>query len=415
MNTGLLVSSISRRAGGILHSSRRLAQEMQVAEGVNAEVFSLRDEYSAEFLNVWEPLAVHLFDIVGPRSFGYAPGFSGYLKSRGVDLVHLHGIWMYPSVVGLRWARSSGQPLVVSSHGMLDSWALRQSRLKKRIARLLYEDKNLRSAGCIHSLCPAETQAIRRLGFQNPICEIPNGVDTPAPGATAKAVSNNCVSGPSRQDACGPSAGRRPVLPGKGALAATGNLLLYVGRLHAKKQLPSLLRGWKRLEESSGPGLRDWRLAIVGWDESNYRHELQTLIADLALRRVHLSGPVFGEDLTSLFFSAAAVILPSVSEGMPMVVLEAWAHGLPVIMTDQCNLPGGFAEGAAIRTSPDPDSISRAMFELIRMSDRDRTEMGRRGLNLVKKRYVWSEIAWQMARVYEWLLGGGPAPQAVVG
>ena len=35
-------------------------------------------------------------------------------------------------------------------------------------------------------------------------------------------------------------------------------------------------------------------------------------------------------------------ILPSFSEGLPMAVLEAWAYGLPVLMTDHCNLPEGF-------------------------------------------------------------------------
>jgi len=365
---------------------------MRNTRGIATDVLSLRDDFSDDFLKYWEPLDVRLFDVVGPRWFGYAPGLSECLGSQDVDLLHLHGIWMYPSVVAHRWAKSSRRPLVVSSHGMLDPWALRHSRFKKSIARVLFEDRNLQSARCIRSLCPAETRAIRRLGFQNPICEIPNGVDTPEIGTRSNAIP------------------KQGAIPG-----TTGKMLLYLGRLHPKKQLPSLLSAWKRLEEVQVPGFREWNLTIVGWGQSSHCRELEALIKSLALRRVHLSGPVFGEELTALFLSAAGLILPSVSEGMPMVVLEAWAHQLPVIMTEQCNLPDGFAGGAAIRTTPDFDSISRAIAELIRMSDHDRREMGRRGLDLVRKRYAWPQIAGQMTRVYEWLLGGGPVPDGVVG
>lgn len=384
MKTGLLVSSISRRAGGVFHASRRLAQEMQFSGGIESDVLSLRDEYSDDFLKYWQPLDVHLFEVVGPRWFGYAPGFSECLRSQEVDLVHLHGIWMYPSIVAWRWAESSGRPLVISSHGMLDPWALRHSWAKKRIARILFEDRNLRSARCIRSLCPAETQAIRKLGFPNSICEIPNGVDVP----------------------------ERPRPDGRSR--ETGNVLLYIGRLHPKKQLPSLVRAWKRLEELSVPGFRDWHLSIAGWGDSTHLEELQALVDDLGVPRVRLYGPVFGGALTSLLFSADGLILPSISEGLPMVVLEAWAHELPVIMTERCNLPNGFAHGAAIRTAPDVEGLSRAIAELIRMSDRDRTEMGRQGLALVRQKYAWPEIAGRMTKVYEWLLGGGPIPETVI-
>jgi poly(glycerol-phosphate) alpha-glucosyltransferase len=303
-----------------------------------------------------------------------------------MELVHLHGIWMYPSVVAWRWSQSSRRPVVISSHGMLDPWALARSKLKKSIARLLFEDSNLRSARCLRSLCTAETNAIRRLGFRNPICQIPNGVDIPDRATQARA---------------------KPSQP-------TRKVLLYVGRLHPKKQLPSLLRAWKRLESLSIPGARDWELAIVGWDDANHQGELDALIDDLDVSRVRISGPVFGEELTSLLFEAAAFILPSLSEGLPMAVLEAWAHQLPVVMTPQCNLSDGFACGAAIKTAPDPESISRAIADLLQMSDYERADMGKRGLDLVKRKYSWPGVAEQVAAVYQWLLGGGPVPASVI-
>jgi hypothetical protein len=82
MRSGVLTSSISWRAGGLLHSARRLAQEMQAQEHAVAAVFSLEDEWSADYLKWWQPLDVHLFPIAGPRWFGFAPGLLPCLRSK---------------------------------------------------------------------------------------------------------------------------------------------------------------------------------------------------------------------------------------------------------------------------------------------------------------------------------------------
>ena len=50
-----------------------------------------------------------------------------------------------------------------------------------------------------------------------------------------------------------------------------------------------------------------------------------------------------------------------------MAILEAWSNGLPVLMTDPCNLPEGFGHQAAIGISTEPDSIAQGLSELMEM------------------------------------------------
>ena len=64
---------------------------------------------------------------------------------------------------------------------------------------------------------------------------------------------------------------------------------------------------------------------------------------------MHFPGPQFGTAKAAAYRRADAFVLPSLSEGLPMAILEAWAHEKPVLMTDACNLPEGFAARAAIR------------------------------------------------------------------
>ena len=89
-----------------------------------------------------------------------------------------------------------------------------------------------------------------------------------------------------------------------------------------------------------------------------------------------------------------------------MSVLEAWAYGLPVMMTDFCNIPEGFAAGAALRIGPNAESIAQGLAQLEAISEADRSAMGAKGRRLVEQNFTWDKIARDMKAVYEWCLGG---------
>ena len=97
-----------------------------------------------------------------------------------------------------------------------------------------------------------------------------------------------------------------------------------------------------------------------------------------------------------------------------MTVLEAWAYAKPVLMTPECNLPEGFAAGAALQIGTAPEEIAAGLKQVIEMSDDDRRAMGNRGRNLVATTFSWPRIGEQMRSVYEWVLGGGPLPEVIV-
>ncbi len=97
-----------------------------------------------------------------------------------------------------------------------------------------------------------------------------------------------------------------------------------------------------------------------------------------------------------------------------MALLSAWASGLPVVMTPECNVPEGFAAGAAIRVDPNPESIADGLNRLDSMSDCERSAMGARGRRLVEEKFTWPKVAVQMKEVYNWVLGNRPKPECVV-
>ncbi len=334
------VMSISRHAGGLQGAVRDLAQTLAAAQCAETFVLALRDDQTDADLDSWSPLAPKSYTPVGPRAFGYAPAMRADLRTARLDLVHCHGLWLYPSLATLGWAKETRRPYVVSPHGMLESrFELKKSRVKKRLATWLYQGRHLRRAACIHALCRAEGEDIRRFGLKNPIVVIPNGVTVPA-------------------------AWHGPDAPPWGDAVEPGrNVLLYLGRINPKKGLHHLLRALESLRQTSGVDLESWCVVVVGWDQAGHAEALKSRATSLGLTHViKFVGPLFGEKKNAAFRAASGFILPSESEGLPLVVLEAWAHKLPVIMTPHCNIPEGARAGAAIEVDASPAGVAEGIL-----------------------------------------------------
>src|SRR5262245_60095622 len=140
MKVGFLVSSVSREAGGLFQSVRGLAKAV-ASTNADVRVFGIRDEQSAVDLQEWRPLSVQTFRS-RLRAWGYSDQLVPVMLNADLDILSVHGLWKYCSVGSQRWHQRTGRPYVVHSHGMLDLWALRNARWKKRIAAALYENQH---------------------------------------------------------------------------------------------------------------------------------------------------------------------------------------------------------------------------------------------------------------------------------
>ena len=394
MTVGILTPSLGYNGGGIATAVRGLAGALAGARTAIPRVFGIEAESTnpgtlragyAEYsrcgraqacpqdsLTTPHWPAAMLCPSFGPAAFGYSPSLLQALRLAKLDLLHVHGLWMYPSVAAPRWSGRERRPYIVSPHGMLDLWALRNSAWKKRIAELLYERRCLEGAACLHALTTAEADAIRAFGLRNPICVVPNGVDLPT--------------------------GSAPDPPDWALqLPAGTQVLLYLGRIHPKKGLAALLHAWA----SARIGRSSWRLVLAGWDQNGHAADLEQLSRALGIAgTVSFIGPQFGAQKLASYAAAHAFILPSLSEGLPAAVLEAWSHRLPVLMTGQCNLPEGFEAGAALPIEPASESIAAGLRTLASMPDSVLVEIGARGRRLVEKRFAWSAVAQQFLTVY---------------
>jgi glycosyltransferase involved in cell wall biosynthesis len=392
-----VMESVSRLNGGVFEAERSLQREIAREPAYQIQIVGLRDRFSDVDLQEWAPLMPVTCTVRGPSAFGYSGELMKAFAESKSDLVYCAGLWKYPSWVALRWAKENARPMIVAPHGMLDAWALRNSRTRKRIAGWLYQNAQLKRAVCLRALCRSEAQSIRAYGLRQPVCIIPNGIELPEV-QDARSLGDKQACDEVKKN-------------GK-------KMLLYLGRLHFKKGIANLLKSWASIKSAQSSSAHvpasQWLLAIAGWDQGNYERELRRQAKEDGIEdSVLFLGPRYKDEKSACYRNCDAVVLPSLSEGTPMAVLEAWSYSKPVLMTPECNLPEGFAAEAAIRVETKPESIRQGLCALFEMSEGDRHGMGQRGLNLVSERFTWAKVASQMRDLYAWAIGGGPKPSTL--
>jgi poly(glycerol-phosphate) alpha-glucosyltransferase len=378
---------LSRAGGGIPPAVGALAAAQRWA-GARAEVAGIRDPGGPALVDGGTPAL--LFDAVGPLALGFAPRMASAMEALAPDVLHLHGLFTWPSEVARRFGRSTRRPVLISPHGMLEPWALANSAWKKRVFRFFVEDENLRQARCIHALCAPEAAQVRRLGFGNPIATVPNGV----------ALGDGRTTGASFLERHPSAGGRR--------------ILLFLGRVHPKKGLLHLLDAWAAVKRDRA-ALAEWLLVVAGPDQLAHSAEVARRASERGLAHDALfTGALDGELKESALAAASGFVLPSFSEGFSVAVLEAMASRLPVLVTRQCNLDVE-AFGGGILAEPDAGSVARQLHTFLDLTDAQRREMGERGRREVEARYTWPRVARDLLETYGWVLGHNGRPAFVEG
>jgi len=172
--------------------------------------------------------------------------------------------------------------------------------------------------------------------------------------------------------------------------------LIFVGRLHPQKNLPILLQCINTLKQRF-PSVQ---LLIVGDGEE--KHILQGLIKNLGLsKNVKLLGEIKRPQLIKIYKSSHLFILPSIYEGQPLTLLEAWAAKLPVIVskTGDCQyLVKNGTNGYLINHPNDSQEIANLIFKAFK--NRNLEKLGQNGYNLVKQ-FSWDKSAQETLQVYK--------------
>jgi glycosyltransferase involved in cell wall biosynthesis len=290
------------------------------------------------------------------------------------DLFVVHASFCDPGRVAAAAAKRTGTPYICYTHGSFEPWAINHKHWKKMVYWAFIEKRILNEAAGIVVCNQAEIEQLRRLGIKSPIRRIPWGVDLP---------NRETLPTRRRLEELWPPLKDRP-------------FGLFLSRLHPKKGLDLLVPAFASLARE----FPDWLLVLAGPDEGGYRAQVERMIRDLALEdRVICTGLVGGEAKAALLAHADLFVLPSYSEGFPMVVAEALGHGRPMVITPTCYVPEVAQGGAGLETPPEKEALTGALRNMMR-DEAFRHQCSKRAYEVARKYFTWQSVAEQSLKFY---------------
>ncbi len=172
-------------------------------------------------------------------------------------------------------------------------------------------------------------------------------------------------------------------------------LILFLGRINKIKGLDLLAKAFAGLTKE----MVNVKLVIAGPDDG-YQTTLEKIFAGLGIKdRTIFTGPLYGADKAAAYTDADVYALASNYDTFPVSVLEAMAHGLPVVMTDRCGLASEIRDRAGLVTAYDSEKLSKALSKILN-SPATGEEYGRQGQALVAERFNREKITSMLEVLY---------------
>ena len=288
------------------------------------------------------------------------------------DLIHAH--FSYPDGFGMiELAKKWNIPLVISALGTIErKVAYEGSYTSGQIIKAMnFADKVL-------SVSEDLKLHIVNLGInENNVIVVPNGVDTekfkPAGKENARKLLN---------------------------LPLDKNIILFVGALRSIKGVDYLIEAAKNFVDSNT------ELYLVGRDDG-LKKSLKKMAQDFKITDfIRFIGPVNHEDIPLWISASDILVLPSLSEGRPNVVLEALACEVPVVATDVGGIPELIINGETGYLVPakNPLELSEKVNKLLG-DENQREKMGKFGRkSIIQRGLTWEAHAKKTVDIYSKLL-----------
>lgn len=292
--------------------------------------------------------------------------------------VHLHGVWDPGCMQLSRLAAAAGTPWVISPHGVLDTWCMKQKTLKKRIYLALGCRRMLNESKAVH--CTAEGERRQATNWFKPdvakvvplVFDLEEYTELPGP-QEAQAAFPALFDGP-------------PVL-------------LFLSRIHVKKGLEHLVDAAGRLVETG----QEVRVAIAGTGDDEYIGRLREQVRRAGLEQVvHFIGFVSGSLKRSLYQASDLFVLPTNQENWGFVLLESLACSTPLVTTRNVDIwPELESSGGALIVDRSGEAFASSIAPLL--ADRPQlAAMGEHGRSWVFR----EQDAEHVADLYEQLYSG---------
>jgi glycosyltransferase involved in cell wall biosynthesis len=373
-----LMSTVDPRAGGPIEGVRQRGLRL-LEMGHEVEVASL-DGPHERHLKAF-PLPVHALG-PGRGTYRYTASLRPWLRAHAdrYDAVIVNGLWQYHGFAAWQVMRELRRPYFVFTHGMLDPWFRRAYPLK-HLKKWLYwpwaEYRVLRDAAAVLFTSEEERLLARQSFSLYRAREVVVSYGTQLPPQDAASLREDFLSA-------------HPELRGK-------RVLLFLGRLHAKKGCDLLVEAFARVAAEE-PRLH---LLMAGPNQTDWLGRLKARAEVLGVMdRITWPGMLEGKAKWGAFYSSEVFVLPSHQENFGIVVAEALGCGLPVLLSDKVNVWREVMSARAGLAAADTKAGTlENLSSWLALPEEERTAMAQRARALFAERFSVDRMATSLIDV----------------
>jgi glycosyltransferase involved in cell wall biosynthesis len=287
---------------------------------------------------------------------------NGLSVARNCNLIHAH--YLPSGFVGFLITKLTGQKLIVTAHGSDIYMIPERGLFQKRYIRALS------NASVIITVSHANKERLLKLGLpRDKIIVIPNGIDLALFDTTVSTLKGH-------EDEVH---------------------IMWVGRMVEVKGLEYLIHAM-RIVVTRYP---QSKLILIG--TGPLKAKLERLVGDLSLdKNITFTGSVNHSDVPLYLKEADIFVLPSLSEGFPVVILEAMAAGKPVVASNVRGIPDAVTDGVT-GFLVEPENYEQLAEKIVYLIEHpeEGERMGKAGRKLVEERFTWAKIAEEIIRIYK--------------
>lgn len=357
------IPSLDRTSGGTTAYIQLLAKEL--GKIVELHVVS----HASENPVVVEHCTVHYIAFIR-HPFEMRRQWEFLLNNIQPDVVHVNCCWMPACAFIQRWAQVLGYRVVLTPHGMLEPWIMKRHYWTKKIlALILYQKEAVMKADILHATADSEKRNLLRLGYNNKVRIIANGIDTESIEMKSTWKRNKEI--------------------------------LFLSRVHVKKGINFLIEAVAQLKEQ----MQGYLVRIAGEGDAAYIEELKQLATHLGVSNlIYFEGGVYGKRKWQLFQRADLFVLPTYSENFGIVVAEALASGTPVITTKGTPWDELESKYCGWWTEIGTEATAQALHDFLTLTENELEMMGCNGRKLVEEKCSACKVAKEFVDMYKSIL-----------
>jgi glycosyltransferase involved in cell wall biosynthesis len=375
-----VIPAVSPKFGGPSHALVPMCKALMAA-GVDVQIASTDAEPSGRLplelgrATSYKGVPGIFFKKQGRGSFTYSLPLARWLTQNvsAFYVVHIHGVFSHVCLTAARACQRQGVPYLIRPLGHIESWSLAQKPLRKKLFLKTGGAGMLRNAAALHYVSSSEKELSESALKLNHGVVIPLGINLEVLESTEPRNGDGADF-------------RRPYI-------------LVLSRLRATKGIDVLLEAFLTIRKDER--FADWQLVIAGDGSPQYEDSLKQIIRqERAEDSVRLTGWLDGEAKSRALAGASLMALPSHHDAFGLCVIEAMAHGIPVLVGTQVGLAEEIMIGGAGWTSEVKVS---ALTETLGSILSDHDERRRRGVagRALARKFDWQEVAEMLVKLYE--------------